>query len=325
MVRRRSTPWIHRWSRPIIGGLALVGATLTGYLTAIKFSGAQVAGCASDAASAASSCDVVLSSPYAVVFGLPLALFGCLAYVSMGIFAVAPLAVNGETKKELRSNLEQLTWFLLFMGATAMTVFSGYLMYVLAFQIKAPCYYCIGSAIMSLSLLVLTLVGNAWEDLGRLIFTGLVVVMVTLIGTLGVYANLTSPTKIAVTMPTTQPVRGEGWPVTTTSGSAEIALAEHLNKSGAKLYVAYWCPHCFQQKQLFGKAAFEKLLAVECAGDAPNGQPQVCIDAQVKAFPTWQIQGQTYAGTQSLEKLADLTGYRGDRNFKYYIPGTTKP
>ena len=328
MIRRRSIPWIHRWSRPIIGAIAAVGAILTGYLTVVKLSGSQVAGCTAKAAEAVGSCDAVLSSPYAVVFGLPLALFGCLAYVGMGTFALAPLAVNGDEKKELRSNLEQWTWLLLFAGATAMTIFSSYLMYVLAFQIKAVCFYCIGSAVFSLSLLVLTLVGTIWEDIGQLLFTGLIVVMVTLIGTLGVYANLASPGaettggKIAVSLPTTPPEpNGKGWTTTTTSGPAEIALAEHLTTIGAKEYGAYWCPHCFQQKQLFGKEAFTKAPYVECATDGVNAQTKACQDAGVKAFPTWVIKGTTYSGVQSLEKLAELSGYTGDRNFKYAVPG----
>jgi uncharacterized membrane protein len=328
MMRRRSTPWIHRWSRPIIGAIAAVGALLTGYLTVVKLSGSQVAGCTAKAAEAVGSCDAVLSSPYAVVFGLPLALFGCLAYLGMGTFALAPLAVNGDEKKELRSNLEQWTWLLLFAGATAMTIFSGYLMYVLAFQIKAVCFYCIGSAVFSLSLLVLTLLGNTWEDIGQLLFTGLIVIMVTLIGTLGVYANLASPSavtpggKIAVSLPTIPPEPGgKGWAITTTSSPAEIALAEHLTTIGAKEYGAYWCPHCFQQKQLFGKEAFAKAPYVECAPDGVNAQTKVCQDADVKAFPTWVIKGTTYSGVQSLEKLAELSGYTGDRSFKYAVPG----
>jgi uncharacterized membrane protein/glutaredoxin len=320
MIRRRSTPWIHRWSRPIIGAISLVGALLTGYLTTVKLSGAEVAGCTANSAQAIGSCDAVLSSPYATVFGLPLALFGLLAYLSMGIFAMAPLAINGDQQKELRSNLERWTQLLLFAGATAMTVFSGYLMYVLAFQIKAVCFYCIGSAIFSLSLLGLTLFGNTWEDIGQILFTGLIIVMVTLIGTLGVYANIASPGatgRTLVSLPTTPPAPGKGWEITTTSGAAEIALAEHLAASGAKEYGAYWCPHCFQQKELFGKEAFAKVPYVECAPDGVNAQTQACQAAGVKAFPTWVINGEIHSGVRSLEKLAELSGYTGDRNFKY--------
>ena len=32
----------------------------------------------------------------------------------------------------------------------------------------------------------------------------------------------------------------------------QIALAKHLKETGAKMYGAYWCSHCFGQKQAFG-------------------------------------------------------------------------
>ena len=76
MSRRNSIPWIHRRSRPIMAGIATVGAAVTAYLTAVKLTQGS-------AVCPTSGCDIVLSSPYATVFGLPLALFGFLAYASM--------------------------------------------------------------------------------------------------------------------------------------------------------------------------------------------------------------------------------------------------
>ncbi|HEY9821511.1 MAG TPA: vitamin K epoxide reductase family protein [Candidatus Sericytochromatia bacterium] len=330
MSRRRSAPWIHRWSRQLIGAIAGIGALLTAYLTVVKLTGNSVActagAAAGAAAGSASSCNDVLSSPYATVFGLPLALFGCLAYTSMATFALAPLAVNSEQNKDLRSKLEDWTWLLLFTGATAMTIFSGYLMYLLAFKLKTVCLYCIGSALFSLSMLILTFIGRSWEDAGQLLFIGIVVGMVTLISTLGVYAQVGNPTansgggRTPIPEITTTPKPPIGWEVTTTSGEAEIALARHLKKVGVKEYFAYWCPHCFEQKQLFGKEAVKELNYVECAAEGKNGKPQVCIDAGVKAFPSWEINGKLTSGIKTLEELANETGYQGPRNFKYVLP-----
>jgi uncharacterized membrane protein len=39
MIRRRSTPWIHYWSRPLIGAIATLGILNTGYLTYEKLTG----------------------------------------------------------------------------------------------------------------------------------------------------------------------------------------------------------------------------------------------------------------------------------------------
>ncbi|MDY6785077.1 MAG: vitamin K epoxide reductase family protein [Cyanobacteriota bacterium] len=328
MSRRRSIPWIHRWSRPIIGAIATVGAVLTGYLTITKLTGGEVACTAgADAAETIASCNSVLNSPYATVFGLPLSLFGFLAYGAMTAFALVPLAVNRDTSKELRNKLEDWTWLFLLMGSTAMAVFSGYLMYVLATQLQVACAYCIGSAIFSLSLLLLTLFGREWVDVGQIVFTGVIVAMVTIVGTLAIYANVNGATTadgrtaIPTNFNATNIIDGKGWEITTTSGAAETALAEHLTEEGATMYGAYWCPHCHDQKLLFGKEAFKKVDYVECA--TPNSQAQnlQCTAAQIESYPTWEINGQLEKGAQPLEELAELSNYQGEKNFKHFIPG----
>lgn len=327
MVRRRSArslPWLYRFSRPIIGAIAIAGAILTAYLTVTKLGGGEVACGIGEAAKFASSCKDVLDSPYATVFGLPLSLFGFLAYAGMATFALSPLFVNPETNKGLRKQLENWTWLLLLAGATAMAVFSGYLMYILATDLKAVCYYCIGSAIFSLSLLALTVLGRDWEEIGQLFFIPIVVATVTLVATLAIYANVNAPDvagRTAIPEPTVTPQPPYGWEVTTTSGTAELALAKHLTAIGAKMYGAFWCPHCYEQKQLFGKEAAKEFLYIECDAQGKNPQPQACVAAGVQSYPTWVVKGKTYRGTQSLEKLAEASEYQGENNFKYFKKG----
>lgn len=321
MIRRRTTPWIHRWARPIMVAIAALGAIETAFLTVVEFTGNASAACPT------SGCEAALSSPYAQVFGVPLTLFGFLAYTFMGIMAAVPLAINPADRKELRSKLENQTWPLLFMGGTAMTIFSSYLMYLLIFQIKGLCPYCIASALFSLSLFVLSAIGRDWEDVGQLIFTGVIVGMVTLIGALGVYANANNTAiapdagNAASSSPGSPGQAGP--PITTTSGEAELALAKHLTQLGVKEYGAYWCPHCHDQKQLFGKEAAAFLNYVECDPNGKNPRPQLCKDAKIEGFPTWEIKGQKYAGVYALEKLADMTSYQGPRNFKNAIASPT--
>ncbi len=326
MIRRRSTPWIHKWSRLLIAAIAGFGALTTGYLTIEKITGGSAA-CVAQAG--VKGCNDVLSSPWATVLGQPLALFGFLAYTSMVIFALAPLVLKSEQNNSSKQ-LENWTWWLLLVGAIAMSVFSGYLMYLLAFQIKAICPYCIGSALFSLSLLVLTIIGRTWEDVGQIFFTAIIVGMVTLIGTLGVYAGVNQTGSTVGTpgqlekinfVPQAQPNPEFGWEITTTSGEAEIALARHLVKIGAKEYSAYWCPHCHEQKLLFGKEAeqiIDNNIKVECAADSPKGKPELCKAAKIEGFPTWIINGKSYSGVQNLEELAKVSGYTGLSNFKYF-------
>ncbi|MBD2093380.1 vitamin K epoxide reductase family protein [Microcoleus sp. FACHB-1515] len=302
MPRQRSTPWIQRWSRLLIAGLASIGAAVTAYLTYTKFTG-------NEAACPTSGCDIVLSSPYATVFGQPLALFGLLAYLSMVAFAIAPLLIN--KKSDLQAKVENTTGLLLFLGSTAMMVFSGYLLYLLAFEIKTVCVYCIASAFLSLSLFILSLIGRDWQDSGQLFFSGAIVGVIVLVGTLGVYANVNNPA-IAESSAEQAP----GYNITTRSGAAEINLAKHLQSIGAEFYGAYWCPHCHDQKQLFGQEAAQFIPYVECAQDAPNTEMSRCQAANVQSFPTWVINGQTVTGTQSLDELAQLSGYQGNKNFR---------
>ncbi|MBW4619844.1 MAG: vitamin K epoxide reductase family protein [Cyanosarcina radialis HA8281-LM2] len=325
MTRRRSTPWIHRWSRIIIGAIAICGALVTGYLTWQKLSGGKAVCLAGS-----TGCDLVLGSQYATVFGQPLALFGFLAYVSMAVFALAPLAVRSDEQIVLRKNLENWTWLLLLAGGTAMAVFSGYLMYLLLFYFKTPCPYCIASAVFSLSLLVLAVIGRYWEDVGQLFFISIVVGMLTLIATVGIYAKPTAETPSAsgctplpeLTIEQRQkPQPPAGWPVTTTSGADEIALAKHLKQTGAKMYGAWWCPHCYEQKEMFGKEAYKEFNYIECAPQGTNPQPELCSKVGIKGFPTWEVKGKLVeGGTQKLQKLAELSGYQGSTNFKYCGP-----
>ncbi|WP_036485450.1 vitamin K epoxide reductase family protein [Myxosarcina sp. GI1] len=332
MRRRRSLPWIYRWSRSLIGAIAIAGAILTAYLTVTKLTGGEVA-CSFDAG-ASGGCSSVLDSPYAYVFGLPLSLFGCLAYLSMAVFALVPLAINGDRQKEAKKQLENITWWLLLAGSTSMAIFSGYLMYVLATQIQLVCFYCIGSALFSVSLLILTIVGRYWEDIGQILFMGIIVAVLTLMGTLAVYADVNNPEAaqvaqeeivdadglITVPVAQTNPTPPYGWEITTTSGESEMALAEHLNAIGAKEYGAFWCPHCYEQKQLLGKEAFEKINYVECDPQGINPQRDACIAAGVESFPTWEINGKLYPGTKTAAELAELSGYEGTMDFKYKLP-----
>ncbi len=310
MPRQRSLPWTYRWSRPIMAGIASIGAVVTAYLTYSKLTGNK-------AACPTNGCDVVLASPYATVLGQPLALFGFLAYASMVVFAIAPLLINSPNQQPLRAKLENWTGLLLLLGAAAMMTFSGYLMYLLAFNIKAVCLYCVASALFAATLFVLALVGREWKDLGLPFFGTAVVATLVLLTTLGIYAPINNP---IVKDPTQSSPSPGGFALTTTSGPAEIALAKHLTQTKATFYGAYWCPHCHDQKQLFGKEAVPLIPYVECIEGGINPQPDRCTTAGVKSFPTWVVKGKTVTGTRPLQELAQLSGYKGSQNFKNALP-----
>ncbi len=86
------------------------------------------------------------------------------------------------------------------------------------------------------------------------------------------------------------------------------AFAKCLTSKGAKMYGAFWCPHCAEQKDLFG-SSFKYAPYVECGVKGSQTIAQVCTDAAVNHFPTWFFRDGTHdEGVKSLEFLSDQTG-----------------
>ncbi|MEM9116622.1 MAG: hypothetical protein AAGD09_01935 [Cyanobacteria bacterium P01_F01_bin.56] len=88
----------------------------------------------------------------------------------------------------------------------------------------------------------------------------------------------------------------------------EAQLASHLTEQGAAMYGAFWCPHCEDQKALFGDAV-SRVPYVECDPEGDNAQPELCVAKEIKGYPTWEIKGEFYPGARSLEELAQLSGF----------------
>jgi uncharacterized membrane protein len=309
-MRRRQVPWIHRYSRLLVGVIALLGVAVTGFLTWEKLSHASNV-CGTDA------CNRVLTSEFANVGNIPLTLFGLGSYLAVVVMAFGPSFIDSQANRIAYQRLNNLSWLGIFLTGTGMAVFSGYLMFLLAFVIKAACPFCIASAIFSTSIFVLSIIGREWEDIGKMVFIGIGSALFAAVTSL-IFYNSALASQIDSLAPKVAPVPGIGWEIKSTSSAAEEELATHLTKKGAKMYGSYWCPHCFEQKQLFGKTAWDKVSYVECAADAKkNPQPQVCAAAGIKGYPTWVIDGKPNPGMKKLADLGDLTGYKGDTKFKY--------
>ncbi len=92
------------------------------------------------------------------------------------------------------------------------------------------------------------------------------------------------------------------------SNAEQKALSEHLRRRGAVFYGAWWCPACFQQKNLFGKEAGNRLPYVEC--DKTDAGRAICQAANIRAYPTWDLPGKPrLEGVQSLDELKSWSGY----------------
>jgi hypothetical protein len=84
-------------------------------------------------------------------------------------------------------------------------------------------------------------------------------------------------------------------------------FATCIKDSGAIFYGAFWCPHCQEQKALFGKSA-SKLPYTECSTLDGKSQLPVCIENKIESYPTWIFKdGTKKGGTLSLSDLSEKT------------------
>jgi glutaredoxin len=85
------------------------------------------------------------------------------------------------------------------------------------------------------------------------------------------------------------------------------AFAQALSASGTKMYGAYWCSHCNNQKALFGDAKTD-LPYVECS-NPDRTQTAAAIEAGITAYPTWIFPDATrHVGEMSFEELSSESG-----------------
>lgn len=67
------------------------------------------------------------------------------------------------------------------------------------------------------------------------------------------------------------------------------SFAKCLTEKGVKMYGAYWCGHCANQKKAFGES-FKYVNYIECADENNrNIQLEVCVKAGIEGYPTWEF------------------------------------
>ena len=86
------------------------------------------------------------------------------------------------------------------------------------------------------------------------------------------------------------------------------AFAQCITAKQAKMYGAFWCPHCAEQKEMFGRS-FRYAPYIECGIKGSRAIASVCTEAQIHLFPTWVFpDGTRTEGEKSLDYLSDKTG-----------------
>jgi len=84
-------------------------------------------------------------------------------------------------------------------------------------------------------------------------------------------------------------------------------LAKCLGEKGAIFYGAFGCPHCQNQKAMFGSSA-RLLPYVECSTPDSRGQKPECGAKDIKGYPTWVFADESrLSGEISLAELAKKT------------------
>lgn len=81
-------------------------------------------------------------------------------------------------------------------------------------------------------------------------------------------------------------------------------FAKCLAGNNVTMYGAWWCTHCKDQKKAFG-SSFQYINYIECSTSDGNAMLQVCQDAKIDGYPTWNFaDGTRKSGFVPLKELA---------------------
>ena len=94
--------------------------------------------------------------------------------------------------------------------------------------------------------------------------------------------------------------------ITSKSSATALTLATDLKLLNSRMYGAFWCSHCYDQKQAFGYEAMRSIPYVECDREGYNNERDVCKAREVPGYPTWEIGGKLYPGERSLDELREI-------------------
>lgn len=124
--------------------LSLLGAGISGYLVYAHFFKINPV-CLPSA-----PCEVVLTTRYADMWGVPLSLLGLLMYLGLIVLNAGQIVIKAEKRTLAAIGVYSLS--------LAGTLFSLYLLYLEAFVIHGYCTWCLASGIVILTSLILSLV-----------------------------------------------------------------------------------------------------------------------------------------------------------------------
>lgn len=269
-------------NRLILSGLSISGFIETSYLTISKLTSIEV----STSFCSGQSCSSVLQSPYSEIpfIHLPIS--------ALAVFAYGVILYLTKSKDAFQDT-ESMNNSLLLFTSTSIGIFSVYLMYILTSVIKESCPYCYLSAFLSISIALVSwnskLVSN---NIKSTIITSTSALMTSLFS-IFLYYTTGSIIDINEVNASTAPIAqlsteeidkyAKNIPpmIKKASSPDSLKLAERLKSLNTRMFGAYWCSHCNNQKQILGREAFEMIDYIECDREGFNNQYKFCRESKV--------------------------------------------
>jgi uncharacterized membrane protein len=131
------------WRLWLMRLLALAGLGVSGYLTWTHVTNRAIA------CGGSQDCDIVQQSAYSAVLGIPVALLGMLAYVTLLVL----LAAHGRLPEAWDAYIPLAVFGISLIGV----LYSAYLTYLEIYVIYAICRWCVSSAVIITAIFLLSL------------------------------------------------------------------------------------------------------------------------------------------------------------------------
>lgn len=256
---------------------ALIGTLVSGYLSYLHYYDITPICFIGDI----NSCVSVAESTYSIIFGIPVAFLGFITWLSLLIFT---LHIYNHHRKNT-GNIHAFTSKVIFAISCLGVFIAGYFNNIMLLKLNAICMWCeLSHVLMLISFfiafyLVYSQTKKNWFRYA--FFFALILFLIPFVLGLVVFNN-----------------------------PNEIELTQCLSEKNLTMYGTFWCPHCLDQKEMFGEEAFSYINYVECADpNQPNMQLKVCKDAGIDGYPTWvNAHNEKISGAQSFDTLREWAG-----------------
>lgn len=249
--------------------LAFLGIGIMGYLTYIHYVNAQSFCDLSETV----SCDIVTTSIYSEILGIPISIAG------LSYFALVLLFLLFNKSK----NVFRYIFFL----TVLMIIPSLYFSFLEVAVIKAVCILCESSKVLMFLILSMSFYkARKVSPVTLRMIAPLVITGLTL-------------SAVIFFMQTGNTVKKD-----------YSALVSCLNEQGLTYYKSVKCNNCKRQEKLFGEA-IKKLNSIECHPEGKNPRPEFCLEKKISKTPTFILEQEgkeikRVEGLQSISKLSEF-------------------